>query len=384
MSERTYISPILARHGAVAGAGADDGVAWHYGDPTAEQRALARGAAVVDLSHYNVVTVSGPDRLSWLHSISTAELTNLPTGHSTELLILTAQGHIEHSAGVVDDGETTWLITEPGHGEVLAAWLNRMKFMLRVEIADVTGQWAVLGEPINAEAAPGEAITWRDPWPEVVEGGTRYGLPTEEHPGSQRPWRLVLVPRNKLESEIRAREATGWILAGTWASEALRVEAWRPRLGKDVDHKTIPHELDWLRTAVHLHKGCYRGQESIARVHNLGRPPRRLVMLHLDGSGHILPDIGADVTLDERVIGTVTSVARHHEIGPIALALVKRNADAEADVQVSCEGEDVPGGQEVIVPPEGESVDRPGGRGATSRDARSKNNNLNGALGHFL
>ena len=79
-------------------------------------------------------------------------------------------------------------------------------------------------------------------------------------------------------------------LAGIWAAEALRVAAWRPRLGFETDHRTIVHEVDWLRTAVHLHKGCYRGQETVARVHNLGRPPRRLVFLHLDGSGHVLPD----------------------------------------------------------------------------------------------
>ena len=84
----------------------------------------------------------------------------------------------------------------------------------------------------------------------------------------------------------------GRALAGTWALEALRVEAWRPRLGLETDHRTIPHEVDWLRTAVHLAKGCYRGQETVARVHNLGRPPRRLVMLHLDGCGHSLPGAG--------------------------------------------------------------------------------------------
>ena len=384
MPEQAYISPLLSRHGAVAGTGVDSGVAWHYGDPTAEQRALARGAGVVDLSHYEIVTVSGPDRLSWLHSLTSADLTNLAPRTSTELLLLDAQGHIEHSAGVVDDGETTWLITEPGRAEGLAAWLTKMKFMLRVEIANVTEQWATLGEPINAEGTEGETITWRDPWPHVGEGGTRYGIAEDEHPGAMRPWRLVLVPRAELAAQVKAREASGWTLAGTWASEALRIEAWRPRLVLDVDHKSIPHELDWLRTAVHLHKGCYRGQETVARVHNLGRPPRRLVMLHLDGSGHILPEIGAEVNLDERVIGHVTSVARHHEMGPIALALVKRNADTEADVLVSCDGEDVAGGQEVIVPSEGTSVDRPGARGSTSREARSKNSNLSGAMGNFL
>ena len=383
MSSPTYRSPLLERHGAVAAAGVDAGVAWHYGDPTAEQRALARGAAVVDQSHFGVVTVTGPDRLSWLHSITSADLTNLAPHVSTELLVLDSQGHIEYAAGVVDDGATTWLIVEPGRAADLAAWLDRMKFMLRVEIADASLEWAALGEPVNAEGNANEPITWRDPWPTVAPGGTRYGVEDSEHPGALRPWRLVLVPRAELLGQVREREAAGWIVAGTWACEALRIEAWRPRLATEVDHKSIPHELDWLRTAVHLHKGCYRGQETIARVHNLGRPPRRLVLLHLDGSGHILPEIGAEVTLDERPIGHITSIARHHELGPIALALVKRGVDSAAEVLVTCDGGDVPGAQEIIVPAEGVSVDRPGARGSTSREARAKNN-LNGALGHFL
>jgi folate-binding protein YgfZ len=112
------------------------------------------------------------------------------------------------------------------------------------------------------------------------------------------------------------------------------VAAWRPRLGFETDHRTIPHEVDWLRTAVHLHKGCYRGQETVARVHNLGRPPRRLVFLHLDGSGHTLPARGAAVELDGRAVGHLTSVARHFEDGPIALALVKRNTPVEAVLAV--------------------------------------------------
>ncbi|WP_454051808.1 CAF17-like 4Fe-4S cluster assembly/insertion protein YgfZ [Cellulomonas sp. Marseille-Q8402] len=373
-AEPRHRSPLLDRHGAVAGSGPDAGVAWHYGDPTAEQRALTRGGGVVDQSHLGVVRVAGPDRLSWLHSITSQQLADLPPRTSTETLVLSPQGHVEHVAAVVDDGEATWLISETA--PELAAWLDRMRFMLRVEVADVTDDWAAIGEPVDAEGAEGEPVTWRDPWPRTLPGGTRYGLPDDQHPGADRAWRLVLVPRAGLVDAVREREAAGWPLVGTWASEAVRVEAWRPRAGREVDHRTIPHELDWLRTAVHLNKGCYRGQETIARVHNMGRPPRRLVLLHLDGSGHLLPEAGAAVrdlgdllTTGEpgREIGRVTSLVRHHELGPVALAVVKRSAPVDVDVVVDCDGGPVTAGQEVVVPGDGVSVDRPAAHGPLTR-----------------
>lgn len=360
-------SPLLSRRGAVEGSGPDSGVAWHYGDPTGEQRALAAGGAVVDLSHLAIVTVTGRDRLTWLHSISSQALSGLAPRTSTETLVLSPHGHVEHAAGVVDDGTTTWLVTEAASAGPLVTWLDSMRFMLRVEVADVTDRWAALGEPVGSEGAADEPVTWCDPWPRTLPGGTRYGPADADHPGAERPWRLVLVPRTDLVDAVAAREAAGWRLAGTWASEAARVAAWRPRPATEVDHRTIPHELDWLRTAVHLEKGCYRGQETVARVHNLGRPPRRLVMLHLDGSGHLLPVPGAEVTDDGRTVGAVTSVARHHELGPVALAVVRRSAPVTATLVVACEGGDVAAGQEVVVPGEGLSADRPAPRPAVAR-----------------
>ncbi|WP_343036539.1 folate-binding protein [Flexivirga aerilata] len=331
MTTTTNHSPLLDRHGAVPGEGLDAGVAAHYGDPMREQRLLEQGLAAVDLSHRGVVTVTGPDRRSWLHSMTTQSLTDLPPHTSTESLVLSPHGHVEHALHVLDDGTTTWLSVEPGTAPALVEWLDKMRFMLRVEVADVTDAYAVLGEPIGSESLPAEldsrgVIAWRDPWPELGADSAPYSE-VEVHPATGRAWRELIVPRDRLVAEIGDRP-----LAGTWAAEAERVAAWRPRLGVDTDHRTIPHELDWLRTAVHLHKGCYRGQETIARVHNLGRPPRRLVFLHLDGSGHVLPDAGADLVTapGERPVGRITSVARHVDDGPIALGVVKRNTPVDA------------------------------------------------------
>lgn len=329
MTTSVTTSPLLARPGAVEAVGADAGVAAHYGDPVREQRLLVEGLAVVDLSHRGVVTVTGPDRLSWLHSMTTQALDPLEPRTSRESLVLSPKGHIEHALHVVDDGSTTWLGVEPGTAPALVAWLESMRFMLRVEVADVSSEWAVLGEPVAAESAEGEPLAWVDPWPALVGDTAAYG-PVEGHPGAGRAWRELVVPRDRVEEAVGDRP-----LAGTWAAEALRVAAWRPRLGHETDHRTIAHEVDWLRTAVHLHKGCYRGQETIARVHNLGRPPRRLVFLHLDGSGHVLPEAGAPLGLDGREVGRLTSVARHHEDGPVALGVVKRSVPEDVDLLVS-------------------------------------------------
>jgi folate-binding protein YgfZ len=339
----SYRSPLLDRHGAVAAEGADAGVAWHYGDPVKEQRLLEQGLGFVDLSHRGVVRVSGPDRLSWLHSLTTQHLTDLPPRTSTETLVLSPKGHIEHDLHLVDDGEATWITVEPGTAPALAEWLDRMRFMLRVEVADVTQDWAVLGEPVRRESVDGEPLAWVDHWPTSGPDTARYN-PVDDagHPGADRAWRELLVPRDRLVEHVGPMD-----LAGTWAAEALRVAAWRPRLGFETDHRTIPHEVDWLRTALHLHKGCYRGQETVARVHNLGRPPRRLVMLHLDGSSHHLPARGTEVMNGERAAGFVTSVARHHELGPVALALVRRNTPVDAELVV----DGLAAAQEVIVAP---------------------------------
>lgn len=353
----TTPSPLLSRPGAVEGAGADAGVAAHYGEPLREQRALAAGTAVVDLSHRGVVTVSGPDRLSWLNTLSSQQVTGLQPGDSSELLLLSVQGRIEFDARVVDDGGTTWLIVEAAEAGPLAEWLNRMKFMLRVEINDVSSAWAVLGSTQEVQEWSG-LQAWRDPWPQVGVGGYSYAVvPEDRHPGLERPWFEYLVPAAELEQTVGDRP-----VAGVLAAEALRIAAWRPRLGAETDDKTIPHELDLLRTAVHLAKGCYKGQETIARVHNLGHPPRRLVFLQLDGSQHTMPAPGSQVLLGERKVGTVTSVAQHYEMGPVALAVIKRSVAPDEILTVMDGEEPYTAAQEVIVAPDaGQVVGRPTG-----------------------
>ncbi|MFI7452092.1 YgfZ/GcvT domain-containing protein [Nonomuraea sp. NPDC049714] len=294
-------SPLLDLPGAVAADGPDADVAAHYGDLFAEQRVLVKGEAVVDRSNREVIRVAGADRLKWLNDLTSQKLDTLAPGEWTQTLLLDAQGRLEHHLTLVDDGTAVLAHVEPGASATLIDYLDRMRFMLRVEVS-LAEDLAVLSSA------------------------------TED----------FLVSRAELPDHL------GRPLAGLWAYEALRIEEHRPRAGFDTDHKTIPHEVGWIGSAVHLNKGCYRGQETVARVHNVGHPPRRLVFLHLDGSVDTLPPHGAPVIFESQEVGTVGSAARHYELGPIALALVKRTVPVDATLLAG----GVAAAQEVIVPPD--------------------------------
>jgi len=291
--------------------GPDKGAVWHFGEPTKEQRALEAGTAWADLSHLNIVAVSGADRLQWLHDLTTQFVSDLQPGVWMPSLILDAQGHVEFQFNLVDDGTTTFLVLDPSYVEKLVEYLTKMKFMLRVDVRDASSEFVVLRAPGVADAIGGP---------------------------------FALVPRAEVD---QMKETFGGVATqvGTWALDAERVAAHRPRIGFETDHKSIPNELGVLNTAVHMKKGCYRGQETVAKIYNLGNPPRRLVMLHLDGSDVGFPAAGTKVENDGVVVGFIGTVARHHELGTIALAIVKRNTPADATLTV----DGIPANQEVIV-----------------------------------
>ncbi|WP_163550315.1 YgfZ/GcvT domain-containing protein [Candidatus Frankia nodulisporulans] len=344
-------SPLLGLPGAVAGQGLDGPVAAHYGDPLREQRTAVTGAVLVDRSHRGVVRVGGPDRLSWLHSITSQHLSGLGELRGSEALVLSPQGHVEHHLVLADDGAATWIDVEPGTAAGLMRYLESMRFMLRVEPEDVTADWAVLSvlgpqasrvvaAALSAEgdAAQGADLGLPDPLsPEPTGAPTVGPYPVVRLAGGVLVRRLphgldLLVERSALARTAQRLRDAGAVPAGLAAFEAERIAARRPRLGRETDHRTIPHEVDWLITAVHLDKGCYRGQETVARVHNLGRPPRRLVLLHLDG---MVAAAGSPVTAAGREIGFVGTSEMHAELGPIALAIVKRSVAGDTALVVT-------------------------------------------------
>lgn len=323
---------------------ADPGVPWHFGDPLREQRELAAGRARVDLSNRAVVGVTGPDRLGWLHDLTTQHLSALAPGGSALALILSPHGHVEHELHVVDDGDTTWLVGQPGTADALVAYLESMRFLLRVEVVDRTGDLAVAWDA-RTDPVPGRPV-WYVPADFAgtghVEAGSDAGGGADRYVPERPapfPGREVIVPRAELAGWLALAEP-----AGTWAVEALRAAAAVPRLGLETDHRTLPHEVGWIGPGVHLAKGCYRGQEAVARVHNLGHPPRRLVLLHLDGSPEVLPAHGDPVELDGRQVGWVGTPAWHHELGPIATAVVKRTTPTDAPLTVRAGAGGVGGG----------------------------------------
>lgn len=393
------------------------GTTAHFGDPSGEQWALEAGRALVRRPDLAVISVSGADRLTWLTSLASQIVTGLVPGVSRELLILSPEGRVEHWAGASDDGETLHLIVERSDLSGFVEFLNSMRFALRVSVAErdvavFSSVRAGANTPEAVAGLPGHLWTWEDPWPGVVEGGAAY-FQGERHPGARTPMMFHAVSRQAADEFEAAWLADGAASgaaeahaapcsappgapsstpspaggkrrrAGYLAWEAMRIAAWKPRLGRETDARAIPPEVDWLRTAVHTTKGCYRGQETIARVINLGRPPRRLTYLQLDGSRGDLPAPGTPITVGGRQVGVITSSARHADEGPIALALVARAVPVSTVFDI----DGVAAAQEEIVPVHGKSSVSPQTRpGADlSREAGQRGGSTGfGGLGSAL
>lgn len=308
------------------------------------QVALRCGYGIAETG-LQVISVSGPDAPSWLTTLSSQIVADMGVGESREMLFLDANGRVKFAAGIVWADQVAWLFT--ADAPALAQFLESMKFMSRVEIA-VRAELAVWGffapslaEEVLAQFGP----IWTDPWPGITAGGTAYSPRSQAHAGQDYPALLGVVPVEKTAA-VRVRLLTEWeqlswpqetedgysLVAPVFAAaadwRALRIAAWRP-YGSDVDPRALPHELDWLRTAVHLNKGCYCGQETVARIVNLGHPPRRAVFLQLDGSSSLLPPPGAELYAGSRKVGAVRASANHFEDGPIALGLIKRTTSGE-------------------------------------------------------
>lgn len=319
-----YRSPLLSFTGAAELPDATStlidaaGVPSHYGDPLREQRFVQRGGVAVDRSHRYVIRVAGPDAAEFLNNLLSQKLDDAPEGYSAAFCDLDIQGHILHHGDITRTGDAFFLDTPSYLGESLLEYLTKMIFWSEVTVdkADL-GIITVLGAP-NSFAVPestGAVFSREVDW----AGPRRID---------------IAVPRKQLADVYRALTSAdaGLEKAGLMAFTAERVKALEPEQRADLDAKSIPHEAPTLIArgghvgAVHLNKGCYRGQETVARVENLGRSPRLMVLVHLDGSAPAEPETGSPVTVGGRTVGRLGTVVHDCDYGPVALALVKRSA----------------------------------------------------------
>lgn len=330
----TYRSALLDFPGAAASERASlldaAGVPLHYGDPLGEQRRLAERPGLVDRSQRTVITVAGPDAPVFLNNLLSQKLDDAAPGFAGAALDLDMQGHVLHHADMLYDGTTFHLDVPAAQGPSLLDYLRRMIFWSDVTVDEADLAIVTLLGPAGfAQRIPGALWEREVPW---LQGFSRID---------------VCLPRPELPAAARAWIDAGGDLTGLLAYTAQRVRAGEPELRADLDEKSIAHEVPRFITrggdaggagasaaegagawpgAVHLHKGCYRGQETVARVENLGRSPRLLVMLQLDGSSPTEPEPGTVITANGRKVGRLGTVIHDADEGPIALALVKRSA----------------------------------------------------------
>lgn len=296
----------------------------HFGNPLLEQRKLLAGDAFVERVDQRILRVSGPDARSWLHSLLSQDIINLQDGESTEALLLSPQGHVEHQLKILIQGEAVLIAIPANKLAQLREWFEKMRFRSKVSIEETElRSFGMFG------AAPVGA--WQDPFSMRRKTSVSYN-----------PNRSSFA-----YFEIFAGQAPAKEPAGLMAWQGLRIAAGRPDIA-DVDEKSLPHEFDWLLSAVHLSKGCYRGQESVSKIHNLGHPPRRLALLNLE-NGDDLAATSDLVFYQEKQVGKIVAAALHYELGSIALALLARNTPY-LDLLVETTGRKVGASQEVLVP----------------------------------
>ena len=311
----------------------DPGVPWHYGDPLREQRMIVEGSAVVDLSNRGVVAVTGPDRLTWLHSLTTQVLERLEAGQSALALILSPHGHVEHELHVVDDGATTWLIVQPGTAGALVDYLRSMQFMLRVEVEDRSATHAVVWEP--EWAVDPDAVTWLVPADFAgrghVESGSDRGGDAAKYVGA-RPADFA-GPRGRHPTRAAGRAPvggtrTGGHLGARGAARRGRGAAARP--GDRPPHAAARGGLDRPRPCT------WRRAATAAR-----RPSRACTTSAIRRAGSCCctstaatrpcPSTASAVLVDGRETGWIGTPAWHYELGPIATASAeaeRRRSDA--------------------------------------------------------
>ena len=317
-------------------------VAADYGDPAAEERALADGAGLVDRSARGSVLVSGPEAVSYLHSLVSQDVAALRDGEGVHALLLQPQGKLDTDLRLLRLGEEeVRLDCEVGRGEGLATSLRRFKIRVKAEVTDTTGEWGCLSlrgreAPAAVEAAAGAAVP-AAPHAHVAWPGTRLRVVAAGWPGGV-AGADVVGPVADLAVAWDALVAAGATPAGLAAFEAARVAAGVPRQGHDIDERTIPQEAFLELDAVSFTKGCFLGQELVCRIDSRGHVNRHLRSFRI--TDDTTPPAGAGIVWGDKEVGALTTVAIS-QAGTRALGYLRREVTLPADVVVRWDGGEV-------------------------------------------
>ncbi len=285
------------------------------GDVTGEYQALHGAAAAVESQH-ELVRVVGPDAESFLDSLLSQDLTGLAEGAVVRSLLLGPRGKLRALLWVARFGDEFLLVADAGSGAAVAADLARFKLRVALDIEEP--------EPLVDLAGPGAAA--------VLDAASL-----------QPPARALPAPLGSLSrffvagAGVEDLVAAGARLVGRLAYTAVRVEMGEPAMGVDVDESTIPQEAGVVAEAVSFTKGCYLGQELVARIDTRGHVNRHLRGLVLKENA--LPPAGAEVVRGDTAVGGITSVSESLLIGaPVGLGLIRREVEPGADVEIRWPG----------------------------------------------
>ncbi|MGN6586474.1 MAG: CAF17-like 4Fe-4S cluster assembly/insertion protein YgfZ [Solirubrobacterales bacterium] len=297
----------------------------------AQYRQLREECGLLDRSQRGKLLVNGAEAADYLQGQLTNDIEALEPGDGLYAALLDRKGHMQGDMRVLRPGEQTdlWLDTEPEAIEAVRRHLQMYKIGREVEVRDVSEEQAILAliGPRAVEVA-GSAALPENTCEEVTIGGARC-LAVGTAVGID-----VFAPAAERDRAWAARLGAGAAEVSPEAAEIVRIEAGRPRFGAEMGSETMPAEAGIVEQAVSFTKGCYIGQETVARLHYKGKPNRHLRGLRLSAPA----PAGAPLRLGEKEVGRLGSAAVSPALGSIGLAILRREAEPGATVAVGEDG----------------------------------------------
>jgi tRNA-modifying protein YgfZ len=279
---------------------------------------LRDGAGLVDRSERGKLALTGPDAKAFLNGQVSNDIESLSAGHGCYATLLTPKGRMLADLRVLDCGDELWLDTERVALQSVFDAIRRFSIGYEIGLEKRTLEQALfslIGPQARHVAGATALVAEHDSVAARIGGADVLLVATDL--GAD-----AVCATDDATAVRAALEDAGAVTVDEDAAEVLRVESGRPRYGVDLDDSVIPQEAGLNDRAVSFTKGCYVGQETVARLHYRGKPNRHLRGLRL--SAPVAP--GGELRLDDRIVGRVSSSVVSPLLGPIALALVRREA----------------------------------------------------------